>query len=193
VLDEIKLCECGCELPTAVTTRTRKGVPKGTPHRYIHGHNSVNKKIVVDENTTVFCACGCGQLTSTAKFSLKRKDQVIGQPMEFVHGHNRRKPGPEYEVDQVTGCWNWLLGLSSGRYGNRNNIAAHRRYYETYKGAIPEGLEIDHLCFNTKCVNPDHLEAVTQQENIRRRAARNLRWKLSKPRKRRTPAIQVGK
>lgn len=55
-------------------------------------------------------------------------------------------------------------------------IVAHRMVYTFIKGPIPEGMQIDHLCRNRKCVNPNHLEPVTQQENMRRGqgiAARN--------------------
>lgn len=45
---------------------------------------------------------------------------------------------------------------------------AHRAFYIAFKGAIPKGKEIDHLCKNTSCVLPSHLEAVTHQENQRR-------------------------
>lgn len=48
---------------------------------------------------------------------------------------------------------------------------AHRLAYARVNGAIPEGLEIDHVCRNKQCVNPLHLEAVTHNENIRRRYA----------------------
>jgi hypothetical protein len=47
-------------------------------------------------------------------------------------------------------------------------IRAHRYAYEQAKGPIPEGLVIDHLCCVPSCVNPDHLEAVTIGENVRR-------------------------
>lgn len=45
---------------------------------------------------------------------------------------------------------------------------AHRLSYTLAYGSIPEGLVIDHLCRTPVCVRPDHLEAVTQQENMRR-------------------------
>ena len=47
-------------------------------------------------------------------------------------------------------------------------MGAHRIVYELIKGKIPEGLFIDHLCRVRNCVNPDHLEPVTHEENIRR-------------------------
>jgi hypothetical protein len=65
-----------------------------------------------------------------------------------------------------SGCWLWLGALNGPRYGyfgfgGRARLA-HRVSYELHKGPIPDGLEIDHLCRVTFCVNPDHLEAVTK-------------------------------
>ena len=73
--------------------------------------------------------------------------------------------------DGFTGCWHWIGGRR-GNYGefwfNRKNVLPHRWSYEYFVGLIPEGLELDHLCRNTSCVNPRHLEPVTRQENVRR-------------------------
>ena len=56
-------------------------------------------------------------------------------------------------------------GYSRLRVGNPQ-IQAHRWVWELINGAIPEGLVIDHLCSNRKCIALDHLRLVTQQENI---------------------------
>lgn len=64
------------------------------------------------------------------------------------------------------GCWQWTAGrLGSTGYGHFEKQPAHRVAYELAIGAIPPGLHIDHLCRNRICVNPDHLEPVTQREN----------------------------
>jgi hypothetical protein len=49
---------------------------------------------------------------------------------------------------------------------------SHRVAYESAKGRIPPGLTVDHLCFNKRCINPAHLEAVTRAENTHRAQVR---------------------
>lgn len=73
------------------------------------------------------------------------------------------------------GCWRYRGGETKHGYRNVNMtarglgwIGAHRLSYQIHKGGIPEGLVIDHLCRNRWCVNPDHLEAVSHEENVRR-------------------------
>lgn len=69
-----------------------------------------------------------------------------------------------------SGCWMWI-GSDSG-YGGYGSFyykerltRAHRAAYDMFVGPIPDGLTIDHLCRVPCCVNPKHLEAVTQREN----------------------------
>ena len=71
-----------------------------------------------------------------------------------------------------SGCWPWLGGCNSlgyGQFWDRVRVVlAHRFSYEYSNGTIPTELEIDHLCRNRKCVNPNHLEPVTHKENMKR-------------------------
>lgn len=77
-----------------------------------------------------------------------------------------------YAVNIETRCWEWCGEINRKGYGRLwvggKRRFAHRAYYEAKYGPIPEGLQIDHLCRNRSCVNPDHLEPVTALENRRR-------------------------
>lgn len=73
----------------------------------------------------------------------------------------------------VTGfCWDWTGYHDRAGYGQlkRDGIGyrAHRYAYELLIGIIEPGLVLDHLCRNHRCVNPDHLEPVTDRENVLR-------------------------
>ena len=67
-----------------------------------------------------------------------------------------------------SGCWIWMAGLHHTGYGIFGDKLAHIVSYKRHKGSVPKGLELDHLCRVRCCVNPDHLEAVTRRENMRR-------------------------
>jgi len=67
-----------------------------------------------------------------------------------------------------SGCWEWQAYVDKGGYGKFGRLYAHRWSYEYFKGRIPDGHHLDHLCQNRKCVNPDHLEAVLPKVNVMR-------------------------
>jgi hypothetical protein len=113
-------------------------------------------------NPSRLCQCGCGQQTS-------------GKERRFVRGHHRVNfaiPRDRYQIDEETGCWVWLGCTAGSGYAQfkyrRKRVSIHRLSYELHRGPIPKGLTIDHLCRNTLCINPDHLEAVTVVENLKR-------------------------
>lgn len=83
---------------------------------------------------------------------------------------NYRK-GPDYLVES-NGCWIWQGATNNGGYGlitrNSKQKLAHIYFYEQKYGKVPKGKELDHICRNRNCVNPDHLEPVTRAINVRR-------------------------
>src|SRR5262249_22474979 len=76
------------------------------------------------------------------------------------------------ETNPATGCWIWGGHKNASGYGiisvGDKNHMAHRLSYELFNAPIPEGYEVDHLCKRPSCCCPNHLEAVTSLENMRR-------------------------
>lgn len=81
------------------------------------------------------------------------------------------------------GCWIWQGRLDKDGYprmnalcigGKRKPVSVHKYNYEYKYGKVAAGLVIDHTCLNILCVNPDHMEAITQTENVRRGKATEL-------------------
>ena len=77
------------------------------------------------------------------------------------------------KVDKGEGCWNWKASKFGDGYGSfwasGRSRRAHRVSYELTIGQIPEGLFVDHICFNHSCVNPTHLRLVTVKQNAEHR------------------------
>lgn len=131
-----------------------------------------------------YCECGCGQETSISK----RNQRGIrkGEPMRYIASHSgrsRTKLAMPVDVrfwthvDKTSTCWLWTgakFGSGHGSFtiGSRTTgvktMGAHVFSYTLVNGAVPVGLELDHLCRVRNCVRPDHLEPVTQYENMMR-------------------------
>lgn len=107
-------------------------------------------------------------------------DKFIGKLDEDKRTNTRKSlkfgsPNERFKakwLESEDGCHVWV-GATSGGYGlfaieRHSDIYAHRYAYEAVHGKIGDDLQLDHLCRNTKCVNPDHLEPVTPMENILR-------------------------
>ena len=91
---------------------------------------------------------------------------------QIVTTKQRRRFEEKYAVDFKTDCWLWTASTVTGGYGRFRYLGklmlAHRAAYEMLIGPIPAGLVIDHLCRTRRCVNPSHMEPVTQAVNISR-------------------------
>lgn len=88
-----------------------------------------------------------------------------------------RRSRPELErfmarVQKTDSCWLWTGYVRPSGYAifarAGTTVRAHRWAYQFFAGPIPEGMVLDHLCRVRHCVNPDHLEPVTNRENILR-------------------------
>ena len=93
-----------------------------------------------------------------------------GQIIDFMFDKNRVLS----KINKTTTCWEWTGHIRKrDGYGifaitQYKKKYAHRIVYELVKGQIPKNLVLDHLCRNKKCVNPAHLEPVSNRENILR-------------------------
>lgn len=128
------------------------------------------------------CRCSCGNEAT-----------VYGNRLRNGHTQScgcKHRPALDRFAENIaltdSGCIEWIGGLNGVGYGQfyvgkreRGKTSqgdtgkgyAHRWSYEYHMGPIPKGLFIDHLCRNTRCVNPDHLEPVTPRENVLRGVA----------------------
>jgi hypothetical protein len=123
-----------------------------------------------------------GRWTASLRIDGKRRCATAGtaeEALAMLHEGaetvrlDRRSPEHFWGmVEWSPGCWLWKQSTTTTGYGryrvSGRNDPAHRVAYEYAVGPIPEGLVLDHLCRNKRCVNPAHLEPVTQHENILR-------------------------
>lgn len=109
----------------------------------------------------------CGPCYSAAR------RQGLLDPLPKVPLADRLAAG--WKLDTESGCWVWQKAQTAAGYGQIGEggkvLYTHRVAYELHVGPIPDGLQIDHLCRNTSCCNPGHLEVVTAAENTRRNEA----------------------
>ena|ERR1035437_4659901 len=101
-------------------------------------------------------------------------------------------------------CWEWLGAHTTPGYGQLRSgtgrVYAHRVSYEIANGPIPSGLVIDHICRNPRCVNPAHLRACTQSQNVmnssiyanNKSGVRGVYFEKSRPQKPWYASIAVG-
>jgi hypothetical protein len=115
---------------------------------------------------------------------------AYGNP-EFTHMPDRLMGTPEErfwpKVDAEGDCWVWTKYRDKDGYGTftaagpGKSTRVHKFAWQTLVGEVPDGYELDHLCRNRPCCNPDHLEVVTHAENMRRTdaTAQKLKYKAS--------------
>lgn len=119
------------------------------------------------------CQPGREGPTGRALYDVRR--QLCKRCYVWLHSRRLLPPQPtlidlleRWRVIDDNGCWLWQGSIGTHGYGSYQGLYVHRVSYEHYVGPIPDGLQIDHLCKVTRCLNPEHLEPVTNRENIHR-------------------------
>lgn len=126
-------------------------------------------------------SCGCHRSeqgrAKAARLFYTKSCVTCGEPMERVRAAQIACSPVCHALSLVipepnSGCWLWLGSLDSSGYGifefKGKSLGAHRVLHDWKKGAPPPDYERDHLCRTRCCANPDHVEAVTASENVRR-------------------------
>jgi len=156
-----------------------------------HETRHLQPVFVEPPNPSGLCMCGCGKVAPISPRNHRTKGLAKGHPTRFIPGHSSRLlSGPMWMVEPDTGCWLWQRSVQNTfrpqvviwdkNTKTGQHHLAHRWLYKLHKGEIPAGLDLDHLCCNPRCVNPAHMEPVTNKENhartVRRLRLAGLHW-----------------
>jgi len=135
-------------------------------------------------NPTGLCLCGCGEQTPLAPVTSKKRGWKKGEPIQYCRGHSMRITNKErrgrsnvevvaVESGHPSPCLVWQGAVNSKGYPSRGDgtgrgtILAHRAAYEAVHGPLADGLHLHHLCGERRCLEVEHLIALSQRDHNR--------------------------
>lgn len=147
------------------------------PHGWVVHHLCWNKACVNPEHLEAATLTANSQGCANGVDCVVARDRWVprqrGKYLRFAPGE---LPYSSVDTGWSSDCWIWRRPLTKGGYPRTHrqgrDVYAHRAYYADEYGPIPDGLVIDHVCGQSACVRPEHLEAVSQGENITRKLNR---------------------
>jgi len=159
-------------------------IPPAPNRRQIHAApNGATKALDGALNPTGLCRCGCGETTPIAPVTSAKRGWRKGQHVQYVKGHSARVTNRTRELESrvpitptdnghPTPCLIWGGAVNSKGYptkgdGAGGSILAHRAAYEAVHGPLPVGMHLHHLCGQPRCLNVDHLIALSQRDHNR--------------------------
>lgn len=140
---------------------------------YQCGKEVIKPKSHYDVTLRHFCSRACAGNWKKANPDFKGSKRIPGKPLgkhRNTDSELRSRILSTVEMCPTSGCWLWPTDEKGYGYSwdGKKKMRAHRMSYEVFRGPIPTGLPLDHLCRVTCCVNPYHLQAVTIRENTMR-------------------------
>lgn len=145
-------CQCGCGQPVLAAK-------DGTSRRFRRGHNrrgfTESKEMRDRRSEAMIAAWNLKRARGATAIARRDPEKRFFEKVQPAAAHQ---------------CWIWIGGKNAAGYGKfwsgeQRLVQSHRWAYEFFRAEIPEGLHLDHLCRVPSCVNPWHLEPVTNREN----------------------------